>query len=134
MAKKNGLQRCEEAFNRLMLGQPNLSDHVGVKSEDITPAMVSIEAGFDKGYLKRSRDYHLPLIARINATKTSAAPIASSAKDKLDRATRLAEKRSAELKELKLVMDKVLSQNLMLLERVRELEQEINKYQRKASF
>lgn len=129
MPKISSLERCEKALERLLSGQPHISDHVGVKYEDITPAMVSIEAGFDKGYLKRSREYHLPLIARIDALKRGAGFSTSTAnKKKLERAKALAEKRRLEVDRLSEVMDKVLTQNLMLVERVRDLEKELTRY------
>lgn len=129
MSKKIGLERCEEALERLISGQPHLAHHVGVKRGDITPAMVSIEAGFDKGYLKRSRDLHMPLIARIDALKSESRTTPSVNKEKLERANRRAEKRRTEIEQLSQIMDKVLTQNLMLVERVRELEAELAKYQ-----
>lgn len=129
MIKKSGIQRCEEALERLISGQPHLADHVGVKSGDITPAMVSIEAGFDKGYLKRSRELHKPLIARVDALKSESGSTPSVHKEKIERAKRLAEKRRTEVEQLNQIMDKVLTQNLMLVERVRELEAELAKYQ-----
>lgn len=69
MAQGNGLKKCEEAFERLLSGKPNISDHVGIESHKITAGIVSVEAGFDRGYLKKSRSYHKPLIARIEAYK-----------------------------------------------------------------
>lgn len=127
MSKKTGLQRCEEALKRLISGQPHLAHYIGVKHGDITPAMVSTEAGFDKGYLKRSRDLHLPLIARIDALKSDSKPTPTVHKEKLEKAHNLAEKRRKEFMQLKQIMDKVLTQNLMLVERVRELETELAK-------
>ncbi len=134
MRDKSGLTRCEEAFDRLKDGQPHLSNHVGIKPGDITPALVSIEAGFDKGYLKRSRESHAPLIARIDALKSVSSSSASASKEKLERATRLAEKRQEEVEQLKLVLDQVLTQNLMLVERVKELEKDLSKYQAVMKF
>lgn len=128
MRKKSGLNRCEEGLERLLSGQPHLADHVGVKRGDITPAMVSIEAGFDKGYLKRSRESHMPLIARIDALKSESRDSSSATKEKLEKAKQKAEKRRMQVEQLNEVMDKVLTQNLMLVERVRELEKELSKY------
>ena len=129
MRKKGGLQRREEALERLVSGQPHLADHVGVKRGDITPARVSIEAGFDKGYLKRSRTLHMPLIARIDALKNESGASSSATIEKLKKAKQMAQKRRMEVEQLNEVMDKVLTQNLMLVERVRELEKELGKYQ-----
>lgn len=129
MLKKSGLQRCEEALERLLSGRPHLADNVGVKRGDITPAMVSVEAGFDKGYLKRSRESHMSLIARIDALKSESKASSSATKKKLEKTKKMVEKRRMEIEQLNEVMDKVLTQNLMLVERVRELEKELSKYQ-----
>lgn len=134
MSKGGGVQRCEDALERLISGQPHLADHVGVKRGEITPAMVSVEAGFDKGYLKRSRELHMSLIARIDALKNESGFTPSVSKEKFQRVKRLAEKRRVEVQQLNQTMDAVLTQNLMLVERVRELEKELAKYQARMPF
>lgn len=100
MHKKSGLSRCEDALERLLTGQPHFADHVGVNNGDITPAMVSIEAGFDKGYLKRSRESHMPLIARIDALKSKSGASSSATKKKLEKAKHLLENRCLEIERL----------------------------------
>lgn len=127
MLNRGGLQRCEEAFERLLSGNPHFSSHVGVKPENITPAMVSLEAGFDKGYLKKSRDAHRALIARINAAGSSTVSSEAKINEKLRKAIRLAEVRGQEWDQMKKMLDNVLTQNLMLVEKVRELEKKREK-------
>ena len=53
---KSGLKKCEEALDRLLNHCPVNSQFSAIKANDITPAMVSVAAGFDKGYLKRKRN------------------------------------------------------------------------------
>lgn len=125
MAKSKGVEACFKALERLQTGVPTVSDFIGVTPNLITPAMVSVEAGFDKGYLKRSRANHKPVIARIDALKIDTP---NSMKTKIFKAYKAAEKATIEKQDLKQVLDSVLTQNLMLIERVRELEQELKRY------
>lgn len=53
----DGLRACEEALTRLMKGEPVVSKHVGLSLKKITASIVSLEAGFDRGYLKNPADY-----------------------------------------------------------------------------
>lgn len=131
MARFQGLKKCEDAFERLVNGRPDRREHVGVRSADITPSMVSVEAGFDKGYLKRSRGPHRPLIARIGSLSGGVKAGAQPAVERISRALSAAEKAKANEAALKEILDKVLTQNLMLVERVRELEASIHGTQRR---
>lgn len=128
MERKNGLRKCEEALDRLLANRPHHSEFVGTRPEDITPAMVSTEAGFDKGYLKKNRESHKPIMARIGSFKGTSNESLSSDKLKLERAIKTAERRKIKVEELQRVVDNVLTHNLMLLERVRELEIQARKY------
>lgn len=125
MAQTTGLQECENALERLLKNSPHIGSHVGVTEADITPAMVSVEAGYDKGYLKRSRGSHKSLIARIDALKGNHR---ENTRTKLKQAERKYKRLHAEQKLNGDVMDQVLTQNLMLLQRVKELEKELARY------
>lgn len=97
--------------------------HVGLDLSKLTASIVSREAGFDRGYLKKSRSAHLPLLARIEAFRVEASKDSGSSNAK--RVERLEGKLALFEKELEMVRaqrDRVLSQNLQLWERVRELE------------
>lgn len=59
-----GLNRCREAHNRLKNGRPNNELFKGIP---ITASVFSQEAGFDSGYLKKSR--HADFFAEISAVK-----------------------------------------------------------------
>ncbi|MFL7022878.1 hypothetical protein BCS58_00830 [Enterovibrio norvegicus] len=125
MNKSNGVDLCEVALQRLLDGKPEMARNVGVEISEITPAMVSIEAGFDKGYLKRSRPLHKPLIARIDSLKKAEAQTDNSEKKRLRKALKECEQYKKEAEEAKATMSKVLTQNLILLQKVRELESEL---------
>lgn len=125
MNKSNGLEVCEVALQRLLDGKPEVARNVGVEISEITPAMVSIEAGFDKGYLKRSRPSHKPLIARIDSLKRTSVQTENSEKKRLRKALKECEQYKKEAEEARATMNKVLAQNLILLQKVRELEAEL---------
>ena len=67
-----GLGACEEALQRLLVGNPFVSEHVGLDLSKLTASIVSHEAGFDRGYLKKSRRVHLPILAKIEACRAEA--------------------------------------------------------------
>ena len=64
-----GLAACSNALERLLEGRPIVPAHVGLDTSKITAGIVSYEAGFDRGYLKKSRRAHLPLLAKITASR-----------------------------------------------------------------
>ncbi|MGP5285049.1 hypothetical protein ACTXNJ_28235, partial [Pseudomonas helleri] len=67
-----GLVACEEALQRLLDGVPIVSQHVKLDISKLTASIVSFEAGFDRGYLKKNRKQHLPILAKINASRSAA--------------------------------------------------------------
>lgn len=129
MSQGDGVKSCEEAFERLLNGKPNKKEHVGINLAKITPSVVSAEAGFDRGYLKKSRALHKPLIARIEASKAEQFASDSNPRELLRRAKNSAERAVQSEGEMKNTLGKVLTQNLMLVERVRELEALVAKIQ-----
>ncbi|SFP19592.1 hypothetical protein [Pseudomonas borbori] len=64
-----GLGACEEALQRLLVEKPVVPEHVGLDLSKLTASIVSLEAGFDRGYLKKSRKAHLPILAKIEACR-----------------------------------------------------------------
>ena len=62
---KSGLERCYEAFERLKSGCAENSKFLGLGPDQITASVVSQEAGFDPGYLKKNRAKHRALIEMI---------------------------------------------------------------------
>lgn len=134
MAKGEGLLECEAAFERLVAGKPNIREHVGLSPDKITAGVVSVEAGFDRGYLKKSRDSHKSLIARIEAHKKDNGSSAGTHREVLRRARRKAEVAELSRSDMKEKLDAVLTQNLMLVNRVRELEQQLKAFQNVLQF
>lgn len=123
-----GLQRCIAAFERLKLGQPQQPKHVGLPPDRITAAVVSAEAGFDSGYLKRSRRQHLPLILQIEAYRKAEHSVSTSTALQLRRAKSRVSAAAVEVDVAMGQLAAVLAQNLKLVERVRVLEVELKKH------
>lgn len=129
MASGDGVRECEEAFERLLERKPNVTKHIGLEPEKITASVVSVEAGFDAGYLKKSRKPHQVLIARIEANKGEVQSTEVVHREALRRAKAKTQTMTAEMLEMKADRDRVLSENLMLVERILELEEELKKHQ-----
>lgn len=129
-SKVDGLLVCEEAFRRLVSGEPVVSAHVGLARSKITAGIVSVEAGFDRGYLKKSRRAHLPLLAKIEAYRKEGGNGNSSDRVQLRRANHKVEEVVNALEINKQHLHSVIAQNLQLVERVRELEREIQRLER----
>jgi hypothetical protein len=117
-----GLLECEEALQRLLEGRPVVAEHVGLSRSKITASIVSFEAGFDRGYLKKSRNAHLPILARIEAFRAEANRGAVIQTLKIDSLEDKLDALATELATVRAQRDRVLTQNLQLWERVRELE------------
>ncbi|PPV39491.1 hypothetical protein [Pseudomonas oleovorans] len=128
--KVDGLLVCEEAFKRLISGEPVVSAHVGLARSKITAGIVSVEAGFDRGYLKKSRRAHLPLLAKIEALRREDPNSNSSARVQLKRANHKIDEVVSALEINKNHLQNVIAQNLQLVERVRELENQIQRLER----
>lgn len=128
--KVNGLKACEDAFNRLVNGTPIVSDHIGIRSSKVTAGIVSVEAGFDRGYLKKSRQSHLSLLAKIDAYRSGPSNSDTSVQVLLSRARNKADRTLTELQVLRDQFQKVVTQNLQLVERVRELEAQLGQANR----
>ncbi|RMP24731.1 hypothetical protein [Pseudomonas coronafaciens] len=121
--KGNGLGACEEALQRLLDGNPIVPEHVSLNLSKLTASIVSLEAGFDRGYLKKSRKAHLPILAKIEACRAGVNTGRDSSTGKSIK--RLEDKVVLLEKELAMVSsqrDRMLTQNLQLWARVKELE------------
>ncbi len=119
----NGVGVCEDALQRLLDGKPFVPEHVGLDLSKLTASIVSLEAGFDRGYLKKSRKAHLPILAKIEVCRAGANKGSSSSNGK--NIKRLEDKVVLLEKELAMVSsqrDRTVTQNLQLWVRVRELE------------
>lgn len=134
MASGEGIIECEKAFERLLDRKPNVAKHVGLESEKITASVVSVEAGFDAGYLKKSRKPHQALIARIEANKGEVQSTEVVHREALRRSKAKNQTMTAEMLEMKADRDRVLSEHLTLVERILELEKELKKHQNVLKF
>ena len=123
-----GVEACVQAFERLKTGKPNLAVHVGLDPTKITAGIVSFEAGFDRGYLKKKRPSHQPLIAQIEAYRTSFGTVSASKSQQIKRANEKVDKARSELEIVQEQLYHVMSQNVQLVERVRFLEVQAKKY------
>jgi hypothetical protein len=121
----NGLEACKEGFERLKAGNPRVSAHVGLDPTKITAGIVSVEGGFDRGYLKKGRDNHKPLIAEIEAYRNSFGTVSSSKALQIKRANDKATKANIELEIARGQLYQVMTQNVQLVERVRHLEEQL---------
>lgn len=124
----SGIKACEDAFERLKVGKPNLTVHVGLDPSKITAGIVSFEAGFDRGYLKKKRPTHKPLIAQIEAFRTSFGTANASKAQQIKRANEKVDKARSELEIVQEQLYQVMTQNVQLVERVRFLEVEVKKF------
>jgi predicted Zn-dependent peptidase len=106
-----------------------LTEHVDIDKNNITSAAVSHEAGFDRGYLKKAREQHKPLIAKIEAQRTSNKGSSTSSAELLRRAKNKEQRAIANLNEANKKIAMTLTQNLQLVSRVRELENQLSHYQ-----
>lgn len=119
----DGLRACEEALTRLMKGEPVVSEHVGLSLKKITASIVSLEAGFDRGYLKKSRRLHLPILAKIEACRNDESKRHGEASvNKSQHDIKRAKDLERKLALAEAQRDLVLTQNLQLWERIRVLE------------
>jgi hypothetical protein len=121
----NGLTKCYEAFERLKLGKPIVAAHVDLDGTKITAGIVSFEAGLDRGYLKKNRPSHMPLIAQIEAYRKSFGSAQASKALQIKRANDKVEKARRELEVVQQHLYQVLTQNLQLVERVCALETQL---------
>ena len=118
-----GVSTCEEALQRLLVGKPVVPEHVGLDLSKLTASIVSLEAGFDRGYLKKSRKAHLPLLAQIEAVRAGANKGTGTLSS---RQIRQMESQLAALEKTlsiaQIQRDNVLAQNMKLWQRVIDLE------------
>ncbi|EKT4451421.1 hypothetical protein QEL87_002733 [Pseudomonas putida] len=123
----DGVKACVEAFERLKAGKPHVAAHVGLDGTKITAGIVSFEAGFDRGYLKKKRPSHQALIAQIEAFRTSFGNLASSKTLQIKRANDKVVKARSELEVAQEQLYQVMTHNIQLVERVRLLEDQLKR-------
>jgi hypothetical protein len=129
MSKNNGLQACVEAFERLKQGNPSNHKHLGLHRAKITAGVVSYEAGLDRGYLKRSRANHVPLLLLIK----SYANDKPSPTEQKNQVVKASEKKVQEHKNntdlAEALLHKALSRELLLVSKIKELEKRLSMFE-----
>lgn len=127
-SKSAGLRSCQDALQRILDGNPLVAAHVGLDLSQLTASMVSYEAGFDRGYLKKSRSSHLPILAKIESarhgSKLDTGAVTRARIRALEQKNFLQEQQVALLVAQR---DRVLEQNLKLWEQLRELADSISR-------
>lgn len=121
------LKDCYEAFERLKVGKGIKDGCIGLAPELITPARVSIEAGHDAGYLKKSRRQHIGLISAILAHQHENTSTTLSKTEIKRRSDQRVIKLTAELKLMKERLEDSLARELKLVAKLRELEEDLYK-------
>ncbi|EGR5854857.1 hypothetical protein AAHL06_002762 [Vibrio parahaemolyticus] len=121
----SGLQKCMDAFERLKNGKPNNQSFKHLTPKQITPSVVSQEAGLDAGYLKKSRENHKPLITMINAFRLKEEPESLIRKRDYDKLRTDNDALKLENKRLVMQRDQALSRELLLVRKLRLMEKEL---------
>ena len=119
----NSLKKCYQAFDRLKEGIAEKPKFLGIKSGQITPSIVSQEAGFDAGYLKKGRVKHRALIEMINTYATESKNGSTLSKAEIIRRERI--KLNAckeELLRVQHLLEQSLSREVLLSAQLAELE------------
>lgn len=121
----DGVEICRKGFERLKSGNPLLPQHKYLPKNKITPGIVSVESGFDRGYLKSSRPHHRVLIDEINEYRQTHKNTPTQTTALLADASKQVEATKDQNKLLIYQLQQVVAQNLQLVERVRSLESEL---------
>lgn len=121
------LKDCYEAFERLKAGKGTKDGCIGLAPESITPARVSVEAGHDAGYLKKSREQHTGIISAILTYQNENTSTTLSKAEIKRRSDQRVKKAEAELKLTKQRLEDSLARELKLVARIRELEEDLHK-------
>lgn len=120
------LDICRKAFERLKEGKWQVKQ---VEKMDISCSTVSVEAGFDKGYLKQSRLWQKSLVGDINDYKQKHESNSTSAATELERTRKKAKKATDAKEQAESLLYTLMQDNLKLVSRIGELEELIVKYE-----
>ncbi|PST87874.1 hypothetical protein C9I86_12395 [Photobacterium sp. NCIMB 13483] len=127
MIAKSGVEVCYEAFERLKNGKPNIVKFIGITPDKVTPSIVSQEAGFDSGYLKRKRLNHQGIISQIDAFKEESKKTTLSKAEIVRRESRKANNYKEELERVRVLLEQSLTRELLLVTKVKDLEKQLYK-------
>jgi len=122
MTSKSGLTACYEAFERLKNGKPNVSKFVGITPDKLTASIVSQEAGFDSGYLKKNRTNHQGIIALIDSFRDEQKKTSLSKSEVIRRESIKSNNYKNQLERVQLLLEQSLARELLLSIKLKELE------------
>ena len=124
---KDNLLLCDQAFERLVAGKPQRLLITDYKIYRITAAVVSKEAGFDAGYLKKSRVNHRPILLEISQFKAhQQTRTGSEQKQMLDLSDQLRDEKNL-VNDFETLYEEALARELVLVAKLAELESQIRK-------
>tara|TARA_Y100000588_G_scaffold175535_1_gene189582 strand:- start:1616 stop:2026 length:411 start_codon:yes stop_codon:yes gene_type:complete len=121
----NGLSECYDAFDRLKAGCPKNIKFLGISPDKITASIVSQEAGFDSGYLKKRRLNHQALIAQIGEFKREQSRFTLSRVEVQRREREKAKRYKDERDRLQQLLELSLARELLLAVKLKELESQL---------
>lgn len=125
LAKVNGVSACYEAFCRLKEKRPENEKFIGLSLDKITASVVSQEAGFDSGYLKKQRPVHQAIIAQIESFKKVQEGTTLSRAEIQRRERDRWQKYKGERDRLQVLLEQSLSRELLLATKVKQLESQL---------
>lgn len=123
-----GLQKCFEALERIKANKPIVSKFINLPRNKVTAAVVSQEAGFDSGYLKKNRSQHQEIISLIESFKHEDGGSTLSVREKIDREKRKTDRLQAKLDQVENKLNMALAREILLLDQIDRMEQELAKY------
>ena len=127
MNSSKGLQDCYEALERLKNGCPRMSDFSGIELSQITNSIVSQEAGHDKGYIKNKRESHQGIVQAIKDAKKLSESSTLSKSEITKRYNKKIKSIKERLTLTEEALEKALSREIVLLARLQELENDLNR-------
>jgi len=120
-----GLLLCEQAFERLSAGKPQKLLITDYKIYRITAAIVSKEAGFDAGYLKKSRVNHRQLLLEISQFNANQQTCTGRDKKQILDLSGQLENKKKQVGNFENLYTETLARELILLVKVAELKSKI---------
>lgn len=124
----SGLEKCFEALERIKINKPNLLKFKNIPPSKVTPAIISQEAGFDSGYLKKKRPQHQALLSLIESYKHSDSSSTLSFREKIARERRKTESMQSQINKIETKLHEALAREILLLDQIDRMEQELLRF------
>ncbi|WP_076416854.1 hypothetical protein [Shewanella sp. UCD-KL12] len=125
---KTGLEKCFEALDRIKANKPIEPKFVDLPKHKVTAAVISQEAGFDSGYLKKKRLQHQPILSLIGAYKSSDTGCTLSVHERTKREKRKVESLRVQLDLTENKLHNALAREVLLLDQIDNMERELAKF------